>query len=176
MDKRVIQDQHPHWYAIYTHPKQEKRAESNLRAWGVEAFDPLVRERCFRTYSSAPAYVTRQMFPRYIFARFSVRDLLHKVCFTRGVHSVVSFGGEPGPVDDDVIELLRARMGKDGLVEIAEPLESGDTVQIKSGPLANFIGVLDGKINGEQRVSILLATVSYQARVLIEREVLQKIS
>ncbi|HEV2707915.1 MAG TPA: transcription termination/antitermination NusG family protein, partial [Pyrinomonadaceae bacterium] len=76
----------PQWYAIYTHAKQEERAESNLRAWRVETFNPKAKE--IRKRNSNPnGFVTTQLFPRYIFARFVAQNLLHKVSYTRGVHS-----------------------------------------------------------------------------------------
>ena len=56
------------------------------------------------------------------------QQLLHKVWFTRGVESVVSFGGTPSPVDDDVIEFFRTRADKDGFIKVGEELKPGDRV------------------------------------------------
>ena len=33
------------WYAVLTKPKQEQRAETNLRAWDIEAFTPKFKDR-----------------------------------------------------------------------------------------------------------------------------------
>src|SRR5215216_1172190 len=100
-------DTNPYWYAVYTNPQQEGRAESNLWAWRVETFNPKLRERRYNQYSGKPVRVTKPLFPRYIFARFKARDLLHKVWFTRGVHSVVGCGNIPSPVDDQIIDLIQ---------------------------------------------------------------------
>lgn len=166
----------PRWYVIYTHPKQEDRAESNLRAWGVETFNIKVREGRFNQYSGARSYVTKPLFSRYIFARFEASKLLHKVYFTRGVNSVVSFDSRPTPVDDDIINLMRSRMGSDGFVQIGEQLSVGDKVMIKSGPMANLVGVFERELKDTDRVSILLTAINYQGRVVIESELIQKVS
>ena len=100
----------PRWYAIHTNSKQEERANSNLRAWGVETLNPLLKERTVNQYTGKPSYVVKALFPRYIFAQFVARDLLHKVCFTRGVYNVVSFGDHPSPVDDEIIDYIQMRI------------------------------------------------------------------
>src|SRR5262245_41543116 len=95
----------PQWYAIRTHPKQENRAESNLKAWNVEVFLPRIRDCRFNEFTYEPSYFIKPLFPGYLFARFALDNLFHKVRFTRGVHSVVSVANAPAPVDDSVIEI-----------------------------------------------------------------------
>ena len=86
------------WYAIHAKPKQEGRAESNLLAWGVETFVPRVKERRYNRIIGAATYHIKPLFPRYLFARFKASELLHKVCFTRGISSVVGFGVSRTPI------------------------------------------------------------------------------
>src|SRR5262245_58434458 len=95
------------WYVIHTHPKQEDRASSNLSVLGVPTFNPKIRERRYNQFVSAPNYVVKSLFPRYIFARFKIDDLYHKVRFTRGVYGVISFGGSPTPIDEEIILLIQ---------------------------------------------------------------------
>lgn len=165
----------PNWYVIRTCPKQEERAVSNLNAWQVETFLPKMKVQRVNPFSGIPGYVAAPMFPLYSFAKFDASRLLHKVCHTRGVHSVVSFGGVPAPVSDEIIELMRERIGADGLVQIEDELKAGDHVKVKQGPLANFSGVFDRNIDGHTRVAILLTSVNYQGRIVIEREHLEKV-
>jgi transcription antitermination factor NusG len=68
----------PRWYAIHTHPNQENRAYRNLQAWNLETFAPTLKVRRGNPFNGAHTYVTRPLFPRYIFARFDVDALLHK--------------------------------------------------------------------------------------------------
>lgn len=88
----------PSWYAIRTHPKQESRADENLKAWRVETFFPRTRDCSFNELIGEPSYFIKPLFPGYLFARFALSRLLQKVRFTRGVHSVVCIGSDPALV------------------------------------------------------------------------------
>jgi transcriptional antiterminator RfaH len=166
----------PRWYAIYTHPRQEDRAESNLRAWGVETFNPKVKESRRNPYTHAPIQVIKNLFPRYFFARFEAGEMLRKICFTRGVQSVVSFGNGPTPIDDKIITVIKSRVGKDNFIKLDEDFKFGDKVTIKDGPLRNFTGVFDREIKNSDRVRILLAAISYEGHVIIEKDLIKKVT
>jgi transcriptional antiterminator RfaH len=166
----------PCWYAIRTHPKQEERANCNLQAWGVETFSPRMKERRAHPFTGAPIAVSRPLFPRYIFARFTAHTLLHKVWYTRGVQSVVGFADGPVVIDDDIIRLIQARVDVDGFVKIGEEFQSGDAVQIKDGPFKSFTGVFERKVKDSDRVMILLTTINYQGRIMIDSQQLAKVA
>jgi transcriptional antiterminator RfaH len=162
------------WYAIHTHPKQEERAESNLKAWLVETFLPRYKQRRYNQYTSQPSQLIKPLFPRYIFARFVASELLHKVRFTRGVHSVVSFGKEPIPVDDELIAIIQARRSEDGFIRIGDELKAGDHVMIKAGHFKGFTGIFERSMKDADRVMIMLQTVGYQPHVVVEKEHVMK--
>ena len=164
------------WYVIRTNPKQEERADSNLRAWKVETFSPKLKVRRHNPYTGEPTYVIKPLFPGYIFARFKLDDMLHKVGFTRGVHSVVSFGDSPTPIDDEIIDMVQARVAEDGFVRIREEFRPGEEVVIKEGPLKSIAGVFERELEDSDRVMILLQTINYQARVSVDRELVKKLN
>ena len=159
----------PHWYAIHTHPKQENRTESNLKAWNVEIFFPRIRDCRFNEFTGEPSYFIKPLFPGYLFARFAVNNLLHKVRFTRGVHSVVCVGSDPSPVDDRVIEIIAAQIDATGFVKIGGDLELGAKVLIQAGPFKGLTGIFEREVSAADRIKILLDCVSFQARVEVER-------
>lgn len=154
------------WYALRTRPRQEERAVQNLRAWNVETMLAKLREP---GKNGKP----QVLFPGYIFARFDVHQMLHKISFTRGVLYVVAFGGKPAAIGDDII----AAMTEHAL--IARPrehlpiLKPGDLVVVTAGPLRTFMGVFKKNLPGPARVEILLNTVAYSARVQLSRTDLQ---
>lgn len=162
------------WYAVHTKPRQEDRAESNLRARSIETFAPKWKERRCNQFTGKPSYITRPLFPGYIFARFEASTLLHKICFTRGVHSIVSFSGLPVPIDDRIITLIQTRRGDDGFIEIGEKCHPGDKVVIIDGPLKDFTGVFEQELTESERVAVLLVSISYQARVVVEKDSIRK--
>jgi transcriptional antiterminator RfaH len=173
MNKAAIEDL-TRWYVIHTHPKQEERAGSNLRVLGIPIFDPKIRERRYNQFSIGPTYVTKPLFPSYIFAQFNVHDLYHKVRFTRGVYSVVSFGEGPTPIAEEVIMLIRSNIKEDGFVRIDEEIRPGDRIMVKDGPLKNFAGIFEREMKDTDRIRILLENVSYQAHIEIEKEMVKK--
>lgn len=154
------------WYALHTNSRQEFRTISNLRAWGIESFTPWIKEKSsLRSAHSAP--VLKPLFPRYVFAKFNAVAMLHSVRYTRGVHSVVSSGTGPVIVEDGIIALCRSRMGED---ECIREIKAGDAVIITAGPFKDFQGLFERELPGEEeRVEILLTTVTYQARVEVDR-------
>lgn len=169
------QEEQPGWYAIYTKPMEESRVESNLKAWGVETFAPKIKVRRDNEFTGKPVYYTRPLFPRYTFAKFKLGGFLHKITFTRGVQNIVSFGGQPTVIDDRIIELVRSRANEEGFVKL-DDFQPGDKVVIKGGPFKNLVGIFDSTLKDHERVSIFLTTVSFQNRVVIERDLVTKAS
>ena len=163
----------PRWYVIHTKAKQESRADYNLRAWQVETFFPLLKER---NRGGRSAFSVKPLFSRYLFARFRADELLHKIYYTRGVHSVVNFGEQPCHVEDDFIEAMKSRRDQDGFVRLRDEFNAGDKVMICNGPLRNLRGIFEGAYGDDERVSVLLSAVGYQNRVVIERDYLRKAS
>jgi transcriptional antiterminator RfaH len=159
----------PSWYAIRTHPKQESRADENLKAWRVETFFPRTRDCRFNELTGEPSYFIKPLFPGYLFARFALSRLLQKVRFTRGVHSVVCIGSDPALVDDKVIEIIATQIDEAGFVKVGAHLEPGTKVLIQAGPFKRLTGIFERKVSAADRVQILLDCVTFQARVEVER-------
>lgn len=162
------------WYAIRTRPKQEHRADVNLRAWLVPTFVPKLKGP--RRSGYVGRHASTPLFTRYIFARFDASRLLHKINYTRGVESVVSFGGSPVPIDDKIINLIKDRVDKDGFIRLGEEFKYGDKVAIKFGPLKSLVGIFQTRTNASDRVEILLNAVSYQSHLLIDREMIERVN
>jgi transcriptional antiterminator RfaH len=166
----------PRWYAVHTHSLQEERAAENLNAWGVETLAPMYKKRRVNPNTGRTHYLTRSLFPRYIFAYFEAGRMLRKVSFTRGVCQVVGFGDGPVPVENEMIELIKSHVAKDGFIQFNEDLKRGDKVVIRDGPLANLVGIFERDIKDSDRVLMLLTAISYQGHVTIDRQLLKKIS
>ena len=157
------------WYVVHTHPKQEDRTSSNLRTCGIETITPKLRVDKYNEFSGKVSHIPKPMFPSYIFSRFNYDQVFHRVKYTRGVHSLVSFNNRPALVDDEIVQLLQSQIAEDGFVKTLDKLEPGDEVIIKHGRFQNFCGVFEGGISDSDRVRILLNAVSYQAHVVVDR-------
>jgi transcriptional antiterminator RfaH len=166
-------DNHTRWYAVRTKPREEDRADINLRTWQVQTFTPKLKEP--RTSGYGRGYVSKALFTGYIFAHFNASKQLHDINYTRGVQNVVSFGGSPISIDDKVISLLKAKVAEDGFINMDEALEPGDRVRISSGPFASLLGIFKRKTKDKDRVRILLDAMNYQSHLLIDREMVEKV-
>lgn len=159
------------WYVVHTHSKQEERANSNLQAWGLETLNPKLLVNKCNQFTGQLSRVVKPLFPGYIFARFRFNDLYHRIRFTRGVHSVVCFNNGPTRVDEEIINLVRSRIGNDGFVKAVAELKAGDEVVINGGRFQKLHGVFEREMQDADadRVTILLGSVSFQAHVVVDR-------
>jgi transcriptional antiterminator RfaH len=171
---RVALDDHAEWYAIRTKPKEEGRADINLRNWNVRTFAPTLRE--LRTSGYGGQYVSKPLFAGYIFAHFDAKSQLHNINYTRGVQNVVSSGGSPISIDDKVINLLKTRVAEDGFIHMDEDLKLGDKVRINSGPFESLIGIFKRRTKDKDRVKILLDAMTCQSHLLIDRKMVEKLN
>lgn len=165
-------DHQAKWYAVRTKPKEEDRADMNLRSWQVQTFAPKLKELRGAGYGSR--YVSKPLFCRYIFAHFDATTQLHQINYTRGVQNVVSFGGHPISINDEIIDLIREQV-EDGFVCMLDELKPGDQVRVNSGPLQSVIGVFERKLKDKDRVKILLNAMNYQGHLMIDREMVEKV-
>ena len=166
------------WYVVRTHPKQEERASSNLQGWGIETLNPKLLVNKCNQFTGQLSRVVKPLFPAYIFARFRFNDLYHKIRFTRGVHSLVCFNNKPTPVEDEIINLVRSRIGTDGFVKTFAELKAGDEVVINDGRFQKLHGVFEREMQeaDADRITILLSSVSFQAHVVVDRALVSRIS
>ena len=109
------------WYAVQTKPRQEARAEANLRRFVLETLAPRLREPRLAGSAKALTHRVSPLFPGYIFSRFDVHALLGKVRLTRGVYKVVGFGESATPIDEAIISMIRDRLSDDGFVRVRDP-------------------------------------------------------
>ncbi|MBI5286649.1 MAG: transcriptional activator RfaH [Deltaproteobacteria bacterium] len=161
------------WYVVRTKPREEERVVWYLSNAGIETFYSKVRQmkriRGRREEGIGP------LFPGYLFARFNIESDFRTVRYTRGVRKVVAFGPWPEPVNPEIVNTLKMRM-QDGpacagrYVTIEErPLRPHEPVKIQEGPLEGLQAIFERPMNGGERVVLLLQTLSYQARVVVDR-------
>lgn len=155
------------WYAVQTQPRKEFFAVSNLERAGVEVFCPRYRQKVI--LHGYRREVVRPLFPGYLFAAFDRERSLRLVRYARGVRDVVSFGGVPATVPVELLEEVVRRM-EGGFVRLDPPeLRPGQRVEITSGPFRGFTGLFQAHLKGRERVAILLETLQYHARLVLDR-------
>ena len=155
------------WYLIHSKARQEGVAELNLGRLGVETFCPRIRALKLTRSKTQGEEV---LFPGYLFIKVDMTTEYRKVTYAHGVQRVVKFGATPAVVEEEIISSIRERVHK-GFVVLPPPssLKSGQVVRIKEGPFCGLEAIFEQELNGSQRVALLMKTVAFQGRMVIDR-------
>lgn len=158
-----------HWYLVYVKSREENIASVHLDRLGLQTFCPrLKQEKIIRRVRRE---VVVPFFPGYVFVKFDPMLQFRAVQYSIGVRKIVTFGDTLARVDSSIIETLRERMTK-GCVHVpnSSSFQPGQKVRIQEGPLQGFEAVFECEMSDRQRVTLLLKTVAYQARVIVPVE------
>jgi transcriptional antiterminator RfaH len=152
------------WYVVRTKPRAEAVAAANLRVKRIEVYLPRLAlpfpRRGLADSSSEP------LFPGYLFARLVLATEHHLAAWTSGVASLLGDGeGRPMPIDDGVLESLRSRADGGEVLRPRPRLRVGTPVEIRQGPFAGLLAVIDRPCSAAGRVQILLDLLRRQTRL-----------
>jgi transcriptional antiterminator RfaH len=147
------------WYVVRTKNRKEDHAERELERRGVAVFLPRVLESEREREQVAP------LFPGYLFVRIDLVAQYYRVVWTPGVRSFVAFGTVPTPVPEQAVRLIRAGASEAGVIRPSASLRAGDRVQIRSGPLAGLVAVIQRPCSQRGRVQVLLDFLRHGASV-----------
>jgi transcription antitermination factor NusG len=144
------------WYALRSKPRKELVLAKLAREHGHTIFYPRLRVKPVNPRASH----VRPYFPGYMFVHANLAQVgigaFQWMPYSLGL---VSFGSEPASVPESVILGLQdrveeaARRAEDDVI----PLNPGDHVRVKDGPLAGYEGIFEAQLSGTQRVKVLLA-------------------
>jgi transcription antitermination factor NusG len=162
------------WYVIQTKPKKEIEASSYLSVKGVEIYRPLLE--AFTDKDGRLKRGVTSLFPGYIFGNFDYEEDYNLVKWARGVKTVLGNNGVPTPISDTVVEEIKSRSGKDGVVRMPRDFEPEDRVRIKSGLFKDFVGMLESWVPEKERVRILLNLIGYQPQVELHFSQVEKLN
>jgi transcriptional antiterminator RfaH len=144
------------WYCLRSQRKQEHTAAAHVKRLGdIPVFCPRIRFRR-RTKTGTTLKVNEALFPGYLFARFSLREMLPQVRSAYGVSTVVRFGNWYPVIEDDLINDLRIETEDGDTRELVPELEPGNLVRLVVGPLAGLEAVITHVLPGNERVRLLL--------------------
>ena len=163
------------WYIVQFKPNSHKIAVRNLQRQGFETFLPMyeVTRRTVVKFET----VTRPLFAGYMFVACDPKTApWRQMNSTYGVSRMLSFTEEgPKPVPAALIAGLRARCDSVGKVVPMENFEAGQSVEMHSGPFANFIATVE-QMASDARVWVLLDFMGKATRVQVDRQQIQAVS
>lgn len=165
-----------HWFCVHTKPLKEPLAVRYLAEMlGLETFFPRMRET--KRVRRRRQEVISPLFPRYLFARFDLAASYRSVRYAPDVLNLVSFGGGPSIVPEALISDLRLWAGELLDFEVINPpLGPGDAVEIVDGPMQGMEAIVLHNMRDTERVAVLLSTLQYQPRLVIDRAFLERAS
>jgi transcriptional antiterminator RfaH len=154
------------WFVINIKPRRESGVERLFSEAGFTIYCPKV----------AGGKSIRPFFPGYAFLVFDHPAQFRTVKYTRGVKRIVGNQEGPIPVPEGIVDGIRRRE-KDGFIELEKYGEApgiGDEIEVVEGPLKGLRGIFKKELDDNERVLILLNYVSYQGKLLIEKQKLKK--
>lgn len=168
-------DDHVHWYAVHTKPRQEQRALTNLQQQGYACYLPTLAMQKLR--QGALATVQEPLFARYLFIQLDssqVGKSWAPIRSTLGVSRLVAFGVEPAKISAELIDALRSS-NQAQQNQTHKLFEAGEHVQITSGPFAGLQAVYHMD-DGERRAMVLIDLLSKTCRLAVSPAHLRKVA
>ena len=159
------------WYALYTKPRWEKKADSVLLRKGIESWCPV--RKAERQWSDRKKIIEDPLFKSYVFVHISEAERL-TVLQTDGILNFVHYLGKPAIIRDEEIALIKsyllekeARISVEGL----QTFKENDKVVVTHGVFMDNEGTVlrSGskkvyvKLESLQQVMIVEFPASYVA-------------
>lgn len=152
------------WFALYTRPRHEKHVASELERRALEYFLPLYDAcpRGKRKYHGT----YRPLFPGYVFVHIAPENRLQALQIPGAVR-FVSFNGQPAPLSDSEITLLRQALERNVHAVPHPYLRIGREVEIISGPLKGLRGIV---LRRHNRWSLVVSVDLLRSSIIIDIE------
>ena len=165
------------WYVAHTYSGYENKVKDTLeRAVENRGMQHLVQEvvvpmeEQIEIKDDKKKTTLKKVFPGYVLIKMILtEESWYIVRNVRGVTGFVGAGGKPVPLTDEEMRSM-------GLEKMPVNInyEVGDTVQVASGPLEGFVGVVE-EINMEkEKVRVLVSMFGRETPVELEFSQIQK--
>jgi transcriptional antiterminator RfaH len=154
------------WYALRSKPRKEDVVWGQALSMGYDVYYPRLRVHPVNPRSKK----IQPYFPGYLFVNIDLEAVGVSV-FQWMPHTLglVSFGGEPSTVPEDLIGAIQRRVDQINAAggEIFSGLKPGDVIWIKEGPFRGFEAIFDARLPGSERVRVLLEFLNNKRQVTI---------
>ena len=171
-------DESVRWYVVHTYSGYENKVKANLdkivenRGLQDQILEVIVpMEEQIEIKDGKRKTSLKKVFPGYVLVKMYMNDdTWYVVRNVRGVTGFVGPGAKPEPLTDTEI----MNMGIEEL-EIVVDFEVGDNIKVMSGPLKDFIGIIE-EINMEKhKVRVLVSMFGRETPAELEFTQIQKI-
>ena len=111
-------------------------------------------------------------FPGYVFIHTDLEQIAPSTLqWMPGARGFVSFDRQPSMVPEAPIHAVKKRVDENNTVggELLEGLKQGGLVEFKSGPFSGYEAIFDARLQGDERVRMLLKML--QGKSLAKMEI-----
>lgn len=166
------------WYVVHTYSGYENKVKANIEKvvenrnmqdYILDVAVPM--EEQIEIKDGKKKASLKKVFPGYVLVKmFMNDDSWYVVRNTRGVTGFVGPGSKPVPLTDDEVK----NMGVEDFAPIVD-YEVGDSVRVVSGPLENFIGIVEEISMEKRKVRVSVSMFGRETPVELELTQIQKL-
>lgn len=130
------------WYALYTKPRNEKKAAEELQQKGYEVYLPLITT--VRQWSDRKKKVQIPLFNSYLFIHTEYEKHYTDILSVAGVVKFVRIGKETAAIRDEQINYIRTFLTHEADLTVVSQTQFalGEAVTISEGPFKGMTGRL----------------------------------
>ena len=148
------------WYVLRSKPHKEMVVWKQIQAHDeIDGYLPQLKKKSARGR-------VKPFFRGYMFVRADL-NAVGESTLQWMPHSLglVSFGGIPAAVPDEMVVALRQRVAavNEQGEEMLPGVTSGDAVEVRSGPFAGYEAIFDTRLSSSDRVRVLLKMLNDRA-------------
>ena len=155
------------WYALRSKARKEEVVWRQVRTAGYDVFYPRIKVQPV----NPRARKLKAYFPGYMFVRVDIEHVgISAFQWMPHAMGLVCFGDEPAIVPDNLIHAIRKRVDEISAAggELFVGLNPGDTIVISDGPFAGYEAIFDARLQGSERVRVLLQLLNSQRQIPVE--------
>jgi transcriptional antiterminator NusG len=172
------------WYVIHTYSGYENKVKSSLehRAETMDLKDHIFQvvvptEEEVEIKDNRKVSTTRKVFPGYVLVEMILTDKSWYV--VRNTSGVTGFVGtdnkQPVPLTDSEVKSILKQM-KSETPKVKLAFAPGQSVKIKEGPFADFLGVVDELNIEKQKVKVLVSFFGRETPVELDFSQVEKLT
>ena len=171
------------WYLLYCKPRNEARAQDNLKLQNIETYLPILPEQV--TKAGKMTVKRNPLFPCYLFIYFDpLETSVSRIHSTRGVSRIIGCKEQMTAIDDSIIHSIRMREHRlfnqlqlsndNALTSEHSEFSEGDRIKFIEGPFIDLEGIFAEK-SGDKRCHILFEIMGQQKRVTVAKNSIKAI-
>ena len=170
------------WYVVHAYSGHEEKVKKNLekRIESMDMQDKILQvlvpmEDEIEIKDGKRRHVQKRIFPGYILVRMVMsNDSWFVVRNTPGVTSFVGSGNRPTPLMEGEVKKILKQMGVEA-PKFKLQFTKGQSVRVKDGPFAEFIGTVD-EVNPERnKVKVLVSIFGRETPVELDLLQVEKV-